>query len=112
MCCCALDAEQEEYGPKMAQNGPKTAPKMAQDGAKTAPRLAKMARRNCHESGSGELIETLNYCVAGPQKMRERGWPGGKMEAENTDFAWEILEKFGIKGVRGRALRPQSGGFV
>ena len=29
---CPLDAQQEEYGPKMAQNGPKTAPKMAQDG--------------------------------------------------------------------------------
>ena len=30
LCCCALDAEEEEYGPKMAQKGPNTAPKMAQ----------------------------------------------------------------------------------
>ena len=37
LCCCAVDAKQEEYGPKMAQNGPKTAPKMAQDGPKKAP---------------------------------------------------------------------------
>ena len=35
LCCCALDAEEEEYGPKMAQKGPNTAPKMAQDGPKT-----------------------------------------------------------------------------
>ena len=40
---------QEEYGPKMAQNGPKTAPKMAQDGPKTAPRWPSTARRKCHE---------------------------------------------------------------
>ena len=50
LCCCALDAEEEEgEGPKMAQNGPKTAPKMAQDGPKKAPRWRKIARRKCHE---------------------------------------------------------------
>ena len=49
LCCCALDAEEEEYGPKMAQKGPNTAPKMAQDGPKKAPRWPKTARRKCHE---------------------------------------------------------------
>ena len=42
LCCCALDAEQEEYGPK-------TALKMAQDGPKKAPRWRKTARRKCHK---------------------------------------------------------------
>ena len=51
LCCCALDAEQEEYGPKMAQKGPNTAPKMAQDGPKKAPRWPKAARRKCPEQG-------------------------------------------------------------
>ena len=36
LCRCALDAEEEEYGPKMAQKGPNTAPKMAQEGPKVA----------------------------------------------------------------------------
>ena len=51
LCCCALDAEEEEYGPKMAQKGPNTAPKMAQDGPKKAPRWPKTAHRKCHEQG-------------------------------------------------------------
>ena len=47
---CALGAEQE-YGPKMAHNGPKMPPKIAQDGPKKTPRWRKTARRKCHKEG-------------------------------------------------------------
>ena len=51
--------------------------------------------------------------MGGPQKKivgsnsKARKW-----EAENSDFAWEVLKKLENEGVEGRGLSRQIGRFV
>ena len=63
LCRCALDAEEEEYGPKMAQKGPNTAPKMAQDEPKTGTSPALYCEDTTYTRSSDGRGKLPQHCA-------------------------------------------------